>query len=169
MARWPLAGPRGTRGPFCFWCRMRARHRVCRKDVALSAVHCVALKYSHYTEKHTQSLPLHTDSLLSLGAHAASDMANAQATRDTQRNAQYHTPDANMTSLSVRHDRIDERGRRASALAQRTAAARSLLAIRTRIAHVRAPMQHNSAHDSSPHSPAAVLIAHLRKRTPEHM
>ena len=55
----------------------------------------------------------------------ASDMANAPTAWDTHNNTLYHTPDANMTSLSIRHDRTDERGRRASALAQRTAAARA--------------------------------------------
>ena len=52
-------------------------------------------------------------------------MANALTAWNTQSNTQYHTPDANMTSLSVRHDRTDERGHRSSALAQRTAAARA--------------------------------------------
>ena len=55
----------------------------------------------------------------------ANDMANAPTAWDTHNNTLYHTPDANMTSLSIRHDRTDERGRRASALAQRTAAARA--------------------------------------------
>ena len=45
-----------------------------------------------------------------------------------------HTGDANTTSLIIRHDRTDERGHRASALAQRTAAARA-----SRDHHVHSP------------------------------
>ena len=55
----------------------------------------------------------------------ASDMTNAPTAWDTQNNTQYHTPDANMTFLIIRHDRTDERGRQTSALARRTAAARA--------------------------------------------
>ena len=46
---------------------------------------------------------------------------------------------------------------------------RALLATSTCKPHVRAPMKHVAALESSPQSPAAVLIAHLRKHTPEHM
>ena len=40
----------------------------------------------------------------------ASNISNAPTAWDTQNNTQYHTPDANMTSLIIRHDRTDERG-----------------------------------------------------------
>ena len=46
---------------------------------------------------------------------------------------------------------------------------RALLATRIWTARVRAPLKRLAALDSSPHSTATVLIAHLRKRTPEHM
>ena len=46
---------------------------------------------------------------------------------------------------------------------------RALLATRTWTSRVRAPLKRLAALDSSPHSPATVLIAHLRKHTPEHM
>ena len=55
----------------------------------------------------------------------ASNISNAPTAWDTQNNTQYHTPDANMTFLIIRHDRTDERGRQTSALARRTAAARA--------------------------------------------
>ena len=55
----------------------------------------------------------------------ASNISNAPTAWDTQNNTQYHTPDANMTSLIIRHGRTDERGRQTSTLAQRTAAARA--------------------------------------------
>ena len=55
----------------------------------------------------------------------ASNISNASTAWDTQNNTQYHTPDANMTFLIIRHDRTDERGCETSALAQRTAAARA--------------------------------------------
>ena len=54
-----------------------------------------------------------------------SGMTNAPTAWDTQNNTQYHTPDANMTSLIIRHDRNDARGRQTSVLVQRTAAARA--------------------------------------------
>ena len=54
-----------------------------------------------------------------------SDMGDAMTAWDTQNDTQDHTPDANMTSLSVWHDRTDERGRQTSALAQHTAAVRA--------------------------------------------
>ena len=70
-----------------------------------------------------------------------------------------HTSDANTTSLIIRHDRTDERGHRANALAQRTAAARAY----SRDQHVAQPVsmrprRHVSALDSSPHSPATVTV-----------
>ena len=46
---------------------------------------------------------------------------------------------------------------------------RALLATSTCTARVYAPLKHVAAFDSSPHLPATVLIAHLRKHTPEHM
>ena len=75
-----------------------------------------------------------------------------------------HTSDANTTSLSVRLREVIGR-----ALSLNARPLRALLATRTCIACVRAPLKRLAAVDSSPHSPAAVLIAHLRKHTPEHM
>ena len=97
-------------------------------------------------------------------------MPNAPTAWDTQNNTQYHTPDANMTFLIIRHDRTDETQVARRALSLNARPLRALLATSTCTPHVHAPLKHAAALDSSPHSPAtALLIAHLRKHTPEHM
>jgi len=55
----------------------------------------------------------------------ASTMANAPAAWDTQTNTQYHTPDANMTSLSIRLTVPLREVISRDTLAQRTATARA--------------------------------------------
>ena len=79
-----------------------------------------------------------------------------------------HTGDAITTSLIIRHCRTlrEVIGR---ALSLNARPLRALLATKTCTACVHAPLERLAALDSSPHSPAAVLIAHLRKHTPEHM
>ena len=98
-------------------------------------------------------------------------MSNALATRDTQSNAQYHTPDANMTSLIIPWYGMTVPMREVigRALSLNARPLRALLATSTCTPYVHAPLKHAAALDSSPHSPATALIAHLRKHTPEHM
>ena len=67
----------------------------------------------------------------------ASDLANALTAWDTQRNTQYHTPDANMTSLSIRLTVPLREVIIRDALAQRTAFARA-----SREHHVHSPCRY---------------------------
>ena len=101
--------------------------------------------------------------------HNISTPRNAPTAWDTQNNTQYRTPDANMASLIYYGMTVPMREvvRRALSLNARPLPA--LLATSTCTPRAHAPLKHVAAFDSSPHSPATVLIAHLHKRTPEHM